>query len=145
MKLPEPEKPRPSIHFLGRTIYDHVMLKLKSIRNSDLESTLRFLNYKQCLSLLFYLEHYIRRNHELELAMRAALYIIRSYQKQLTFDSGAVHPLLKSIWLHMRAHFRDEKDTIGMNVAALERVSKAIIERQQFSHGFDDVFKSFAK
>lgn len=61
-KLPEPEKPRPSIHFLGRTVFDHVMLKLKSIRNADLESTLRFLNYKQCLSLLFYLEHYIRKN-----------------------------------------------------------------------------------
>ena len=59
---PEVEKPKPSIHFLGRTVYDHVMLKLKAIRNSDLENTLRFLNYKQCLSLMHYCEHYIRYN-----------------------------------------------------------------------------------
>ena len=56
----KPEKPQPSIHFLGRTVYDLVMLKLKAIRNADLESTLRFLNYKQSMSLLFYLEHYLR-------------------------------------------------------------------------------------
>lgn len=70
------EKPRPSIHFLGRTIFDHVLLKLKSIRNSDLENTLRFLNYKQSTSLLFYVEHYLRTNQMIELAMRSALYII---------------------------------------------------------------------
>ena len=45
-KAEEPERPKPSIHFLGRTVFDHVQLKLKAIRNSDLESTLRFLNYK---------------------------------------------------------------------------------------------------
>lgn len=26
---PEPERPKPSIHFLGRTIFDHILLKLK--------------------------------------------------------------------------------------------------------------------
>lgn len=80
-KQSAPEKPHPSIHFLGRTVFDHVLLKLKAIRNSDLESTLRFLNYKQSCSLLFYLEHFIRRNMEIELAMRTALFIIKGYQK----------------------------------------------------------------
>jgi hypothetical protein len=40
-----PERPTPSIHFLGRTVFDHVLLKLKAIRLADLESTLRFLNF----------------------------------------------------------------------------------------------------
>lgn len=56
----EPERPKPSIHFLGRTVYDHVLLKLKEIRASDIESTLRFLNYTHSCSLLFYVEHYLR-------------------------------------------------------------------------------------
>ena len=79
--------------------------------------------------------------------MRAALYIIKSYQKQLIFDAASVNPLLKSIWIHMRSHFKDEKDTIGMNVAALERISKTILERSEFSHGFDIEFNNtpFAK
>lgn len=57
---PEPERPKPSIHFLGRTVYDHVLLKLKQIRSADLESTLRFLNYTHSSSLIFYCEHYLR-------------------------------------------------------------------------------------
>ena len=56
----EPERPKPSIHFLGRTIFDHVLLKLKAIRNSDLESSLRFLNYQHSMSLVFYCEHWLR-------------------------------------------------------------------------------------
>lgn len=57
---PEPERPKPSIHFLGRTVFDHVLLKLKQIRAADLESTLRFLNYTHSCSLVFYCEHYLR-------------------------------------------------------------------------------------
>jgi hypothetical protein len=74
-----PEKPRPSIHFLGRTIFDHVLLKLKAIRSSDLENTLRFLNYKHAFSLLYYLEHYLRNSQEIELSTRACLFLIKGY------------------------------------------------------------------
>ena len=42
----KPEKPTPKIQFLGKTVYNLVLEKLKHIRNSDLESTLRFLNYR---------------------------------------------------------------------------------------------------
>ena len=59
-KGPKPEKPEQSIHFMGRNIFDHVLIRLKAIRSSDLESTLKFLNYKFCCSLLFYIEHYLR-------------------------------------------------------------------------------------
>ena len=45
-KGPAPEKPEPSIHFLGRNIFDHVLLKLKAIKPAELESTLKFLNYQ---------------------------------------------------------------------------------------------------
>lgn len=48
------------MHFMGRNIFDHVLIRLKAIRSSDLESTLKFLNYKHSCSLLFYTEHYLR-------------------------------------------------------------------------------------
>ena len=67
----EPERPKPSIHFLGRTVFDHVLLKLKQIRASDVESTLRFLNYTHSCSLLFYIEHYLRNVSSL-----ATLYVV---------------------------------------------------------------------
>lgn len=55
-----PAKPRPSPMFNNRSIFDHVLLHLKAIRNSEIENALRFLNYKQSVRLLYYLENFIR-------------------------------------------------------------------------------------
>ena len=41
-----PQKPRLNPMFNNRTIFEHVQLHLRAIRNSELENTLRFLNYK---------------------------------------------------------------------------------------------------
>ena len=78
-KGPKPEKPQPSLHFMGRNIFDHVLIRMKAIRSSDLESTLKFLNYKHSCSLLFYTEHFLRNNIEIELATRVCLYLIKTY------------------------------------------------------------------
>lgn len=64
---------------MGRNVFDHVLIRLKNIRSSDLESTLKFLNYKHSCALLFYVEHYLRNNMEAELATRVALYLIKTY------------------------------------------------------------------
>jgi hypothetical protein len=45
-KALKPEKPEVSIKFLGRNIFEHVMLHLKRIRSSELDNTLQFLNQK---------------------------------------------------------------------------------------------------
>jgi len=39
-----PEKPQPSIKFLGRSIFEHVLFHLKRVRSSELENTMQFLN-----------------------------------------------------------------------------------------------------
>lgn len=44
-----PSKPKPSMMFNNRNIFEHVLLHLKAIRNSELENALRFLNYKQSI------------------------------------------------------------------------------------------------
>jgi hypothetical protein len=66
--------------FNNRTIFEHVLLHLKAIRNSDIENTLRFLNFKQSMNLLYYLEHYVRNNIDLEIASRCVFYILETYQ-----------------------------------------------------------------
>lgn len=68
-----------NIRFLGRNIYEHVLLHLKRIRSSELENTLRFLNQKECFSLLFYLEYYLRNCIEIEISQRAILYIGKTF------------------------------------------------------------------
>ena len=43
-KAEKPEKPHAHLKFLGRNIFEHIMLHLKRIRSSELENTMRFLN-----------------------------------------------------------------------------------------------------
>lgn len=45
-KVDNPDKPQAPIKFLGRNIFEHILLHLKRIRSSELENTLRFLNQR---------------------------------------------------------------------------------------------------
>lgn len=74
-----PEKPVAGIRFLGRNIYEHILVHLRRIRSSELENTLQFLNQKQSFSLLFYLEHFLRNSIQIELVTRAIFYIVKVY------------------------------------------------------------------
>lgn len=47
VRLEKPAKPKPNVMFNNKTIFDHVLLHLKSIKISEIENTLRFLNFKQ--------------------------------------------------------------------------------------------------
>jgi hypothetical protein len=58
--LDEPEIPNPTPFFLGKNIFDFILFKLKSIRNSELESTLNNVPYSYVQILMFYLEYFIR-------------------------------------------------------------------------------------
>jgi len=58
--LEEPEIPTPSPFLLGKNIFDFILFKLKSIRNSEVENTLNNLPYSYVQTLMFYLEYYIR-------------------------------------------------------------------------------------
>jgi len=65
----KPERPKPSIKFLNRTVFDHVLLRLKAIRSAELENALKFLNFKYSVSLLYYLEHLVRMVSQLQLLL----------------------------------------------------------------------------
>lgn len=58
--LQEPEVPTAPLLLLGKNIFDFILFKLKSIRNSELENTLNNIPYSYFQTLLFYLEYYIR-------------------------------------------------------------------------------------
>ena len=128
-KLRAPEKPLASIKFLGRNIFEHVLLHLKRIRSSELENTLRYLNQKQAFALMFYLEHFLRNHVEIELVTRAILFLAKSYQVQIKQDASML-PLIKSISLHMKQHFKELRDEVGINVCALKVVQKEVREQR---------------
>jgi len=127
MAKSKPDLPKPSAHFLGRTIFDHILLQLKSIRSSDLENSLKFLNQSMSFSLMFYIEHLLRNNIDVELCTRVALYIIQRFRVQIELQNDSenlegykMHEMLYSVDKHMKAHFKYLKDTIGVNVQGIK-------------------------
>jgi len=147
-KLSKPEKPTASIRFLGRNIFEQILLHLKRIRSAELENTLRFLNQKQCFALLFYLEHFLRNSIEIELASRGIMYIMKTYQVQLKQTQDLL-PILKSISLHMIVHFKSLRDEIGVNISALKIVQKELNQsidgNNQLSQGLDNFGLDFSR
>ena len=99
------------------------MLHLRKIRSAELENTLRYLNQKQSFALLFYLEHYLRNQIEPEMAARAALFILKSYEVQIKMTEELL-PLLKSISVHLKASFKDFRGMVGINKCGLAYLRK---------------------
>lgn len=121
-KGPKPEKPSPSPQFFGNDIFEHVLFHLTRIRSAELENTLRFLNQTQSFQLLFYLEHNLRNEIDIELSARAAIFIVKTYQVQLKQANQSMLSLLKSISLHMRHHFKELRDEVGTNICGLKLI-----------------------
>ena len=66
------------------------------------------------MQLFYYLENFIRNNIDLEIASRCVLFILETYQTQIQMTLD-MEPVLKSIAVHMRYHFKDRRDMIGIN------------------------------
>lgn len=126
-KASKPEKPQPSIKFLGRNIFEHIGVHLRRIRSSELENTLQFLNQKQSLAMLFYLEYFLRNGLNCEMATRAILNIVKTYQVVIK-QTPELLSLLKSISLHMKSHFKDTRNTVSFNNCAVKIMKKQLNE-----------------
>jgi len=130
------EPPKPSVHFMGRTVFDHVMLQLKAIRSSDLENSLRFLNQPLSFALLFYVEHLLRNGIEVELSARVALFIIQRFRTQIEHQQDAegdghkMHDILLSVHLSLKSHFSVLGETIGTNIQGIKLISNQLKQRQ---------------
>lgn len=81
--MEKPLKPKPDYMFEGRNIFEHVLHHLKTIRRSELESSLKFLNFTVIKKMMFYIEFYIRNQVEVELITKVLIFFIRGYQVQL--------------------------------------------------------------
>lgn len=78
------------------------------------------------------------------MATRVALYLIKTYQVMITQQTETLRPLLQSIAIHLKYHFKNQRvslthfplnrgyffdqDTIGINLAALSILQKSIAE-----------------
>eukprot|EP00831_Metopus_contortus_P011352 TRINITY_DN14509_c0_g1_i2.p1 TRINITY_DN14509_c0_g1~~TRINITY_DN14509_c0_g1_i2.p1 ORF type:complete len:157 (+),score=27.19 TRINITY_DN14509_c0_g1_i2:115-585(+) len=106
-----------------QTIFDFVLCSLKGIPGADLESALKFLPYTYVERLLFYIEHFIRKNKEIELSIKCLFFLLREYEAQLV-SSQNLSQIMYSLNLFARPHLRHFKDTAGFNLLAMKDLKK---------------------
>jgi hypothetical protein len=105
-----------------------------------MENTLKFLGFKHSMALLFYLEHFVRKNIELELSSKCCLHILKTFQIQIQQSSDLL-PLLKSVSKHMKAHYGGFREAVGMNLCALKMYQRDIRELRAAKSGGEEMFK----
>jgi hypothetical protein len=71
------------------------------------------------------LEHFLRNQINIELTTRAILYIVKTYQVQIK-QNAEMGLLLKSISVHMKSHFKDMRDRVGLNDCAIKILRKEL-------------------
>mmetsp|Transcript_31744 Transcript_31744/g.36251 ORF Transcript_31744/g.36251 Transcript_31744/m.36251 type:complete len:314 (-) Transcript_31744:203-1144(-) len=81
--MEKPLKPKPDYAFENRNIFEHVLHHLKNIRRSELENSLKFLNFTVIKKMIYYIEYYIRNQIEVELITKVLVFFIRGYQAQI--------------------------------------------------------------
>ena len=102
--MEKPTKPKPDYVFEGRNIFDHVLHHLKTIRRSELENSLKFINFTTIKKMMFYIEYFIRNEVEIELVTKVLIFFIRGYQTQIT-GWEELKLLITSIYFHLsKAH-----------------------------------------
>jgi U3 small nucleolar RNA-associated protein 12 len=116
-----PDKPVAPPLMLGMGLFEYMLYKIKSIRSSELESTLNNLPYVYFQSLMFYFEYYIRNNIEVELIGRCVVFFAFAYQKQISNDKTILRYML-SIQEHLSARMKLNEDLVNFNIKSIELI-----------------------
>ena len=125
--MEKPTKPKPDYVFEGRNIFDHVLHHLKTIRRSELENSLKFINFTTIKKMMFYIEYFIRNEVEIELVTKVLIFFIRGYQTQIT-GWEELKLLMTSIYFHLSKALKHFKEKIGINISAI----RLLIHQLQF-------------
>ena len=117
------EKPRPSLFFFGKNIFDVILEEIKKIPYFDLENVLNNISYAYFQKLVYYFEHYIRKNIEIELIGRCIIFFCTVYENQISNDKVILNNL-RSIYQRLQGRFKLKYSLIKFNEISIELIIK---------------------
>ena len=141
--IQKPAMPKPDWAFENRNIFEHVMHNLKTIRRSELENTLKFLNFTVVKKLLYYLEYYIRNKIDIELTTKVLIFFIKGYQMQI-YGCEELKMIMTSVHTHLSTSLTDFKEKIGINMSAIKLMSHQMkyLDDKVFDQDVENVFEN---
>lgn len=139
--MQKPLKPKPDYIFEGKTIFEHVIHHLKTIRRSELESSLKFLNFTVIKKMMYYIEFYIRNGIEIELITKVLIFFIQGYQSQIA-GCEDLKLIMTSIYYHLSSSLKAYKEKIGVNQSAIKLLLHQIkyLDNKVFEEQAADAF-----
>jgi len=117
--IEKPIKPKPDYIFEGKNIFEHVLTHVKKIRRSELENSLKFLNFTIIKKMMYYIEYYIRNGVEVELITKVLIFFILGYKAQI-YGCEELKLLMTSIYYHLSRNLKMFKERIGINQSAVK-------------------------
>ncbi|KAL1919761.1 uncharacterized protein VTP21DRAFT_1692 [Calcarisporiella thermophila] len=134
---PPPPQRNPILLAMGDlTPEQYVLRTIEKVRSSELEEALLVLPFDKVISLLGYLNEWIRREWSIPLACRILFYLLRVHHHQIVANR-VMRPRLDAIRGHLRSALQRQKDVIGYNLAALKYI-RGELEAQGTAEFFDD-------
>ena len=139
--LEKPLKPKLDYIFEGNNIFDYILSHLKKIRRSELENSLKFLNFTVIKKMMYYIEFYIRNGVEIELITKVLIFFIRGYQAQI-YGCEDLKLLMTSIYYHLSKNLKLFKERIGINQSAIKLLLHQIkyLDNKAFENQIEDAF-----
>ena len=117
------EKPKPSLFFFGKNIFEVILQEIKNIPYFDLENVLNNISYAYFQKLVYYFEHYIRKNIEIELIGRCIIFFCTIYEDQISNDKVILNNL-RSIYQRLQGRFKLKYSLIKFNSKSIELIIK---------------------
>mmetsp|Transcript_43175 Transcript_43175/g.76194 ORF Transcript_43175/g.76194 Transcript_43175/m.76194 type:complete len:221 (-) Transcript_43175:83-745(-) len=129
-KLDKKGQPRlkdrqPNPLMLGKSPLAYILFTLQQIRPAELEQALLVLSYTFAEPLISFLQRLLARGAEVELAARAAIFLLRTHQAQIIAHHSLVGELTALRWA-LRRRLEGQKDLLGTNLAGLAYLRRKI-------------------
>ena len=124
------EKPKPNIFFFGKNIFQIILEEIKKIPYFDLENVLNNISYSYFQRLVYYFEHYIRKNIEIELIGRCIIFFCTLYESQISNDKVILN-YLRSIYMRLQGRFKLKYSLIKFNQKSIELIIKKFQDFQK--------------
>lgn len=118
---------------LGLPPYAYMMSQLKRVKQPDLEQALLVLPFDYVVRLIKMLIRLSELGYDLELCCKASIFLLRSHFAQVTASRVLVDEILTLKNL-IRQNVGSFRDLIGVNLAALKHVKRAVEnEKESFA------------
>ncbi len=122
------EPPKANILLLGRTILQHLLHTLRSIRPSELEEALLVLPFEGVKHLIGFLSEMIQKEMQIELVGRVLFFVLRLHHRQIVANHS-LRDHIEGLKDLVRKQLEEHRNVLGFNIAGLKHVKRVVAEK----------------